>query len=60
MINPVKFTRFEPFRSYQKLSKLYQALEEKYGLSIDHGVKDPPKTVVKINEKAKSFESYTT
>lgn len=60
MIDPVKFTKHQPFRDFQKLSRVCRELETNYGLVVDRGFEEAPKEPKpKTNTRAQALEAHS-
>jgi len=58
MIDPVKFTKHQPYWDFHKLSRACRELEAKYGLAVDRGLEEALKGP-KTNVKARTLEAHS-
>jgi hypothetical protein len=59
MIHPEKFTKYEPFRDFYKLSEACRAMETKYDMVIDNGISPTREPSPQINQRAASMEAHS-
>jgi IS5 family transposase len=60
MIDPVKFTKHQPYWDFQKLSRACRELEAKYGLAVDRGLEEALKGFKpRTNVKAQTLEAHS-
>jgi len=58
MIDPVKFTKHQPYFDFHKLSRVCRELEAKFGLAVDRGREEAIKGA-KTNVKARTLEAHS-
>lgn len=59
MIHPEKFTKYEPFRDFYKLSEACRAMETKYDMVIDKGISPNREPSPQIDQRAASMEAHS-